>query len=260
MFEMSYMKSGTLVNKKFREFFLPTVLMTMAGQLGVIVDSIIVGNLIDAGAMASVGICMPLNQLVAAVAVLISVGASGLIAIASGARQHDEANRVFSAVTVLAFGLGILATLLCLPFTHELARFLSSAESLVEGGWAYLHILIWRFPFMIVLSSVSVLIRSDGMASLASRAVLMGQVANIGLDLLLIGPMNMGLEGAAIATVVSDIVGAGYMLTRYFVLPERTFRLVNVFRNGMVGRSQAGASCAARDTRASLPVGAGRLS
>ena len=233
MFEISYMKSGALVNQKFREFFLPTVLMTMAGQLGVIVDSIIVGNLIDAGAMASVGICMPLNQLVAAVAVLISVGASGLIAIASGARQHEEANRVFSAVTVLALGLGVLATLLCLPFTRELARFLSKADVLVEGGWAYLHILIWRFPFMIILSSVSVLIRSDGMASLASRAVLMGQFANIGLDLLLIGPMKMGLEGAAIATVVSDIVGAGYMLARYFVLPERTFRLVNVFRSGM---------------------------
>ena len=52
MFDISYTKSGALVNKKFREFFLPTVLMTMAGQLGVIVDSIIVGNLIDAEAMA----------------------------------------------------------------------------------------------------------------------------------------------------------------------------------------------------------------
>ena len=233
MFELSYTKSGDLVNKKFREFFLPTVLMTMAGQLGVILDSIIVGNLIDASAMASVGICMPLNQIVGAVDVLISIGAGGLVAIASGARQHDEADRIFSTVTALAFGLGALTTLLCLPFTHELARFLSSADSLVEGGWAYLHILIWRFPFMIALSSISVLIRSDGMASLASQAVLLGQFTNLGLDLLLIGPMKMGLEGAAIATVMSDVAGAGYMLARYFLSRKRTFHLVGVLRDGV---------------------------
>lgn len=103
MLETGYVKSGKLVNRKFREFFLPTVLSTIAGQLGVIIDNIIVGNLIDARAMASVGVCMPLNQLVAAIMMLISVGSGGLAAIAAGARQHDEANRIFTAVTVLCF-------------------------------------------------------------------------------------------------------------------------------------------------------------
>ncbi|MBR1603462.1 MAG: hypothetical protein IJ667_08480, partial [Synergistaceae bacterium] len=233
MTETAYFKSGVLVNSKFREFFIPTVLSTMAGQLGVIVDSIIVGNFINAGAMASVGVCMPLNQLVAAIMMLISVGSGGLAAIASGARQHDEANRIFSAVTFLCFGIGALITLLCLPFTREIARFLSSADALVEGGWAYLHILIWRFPFMIALGGISVLIRSDGMAGLVSRAVLIGQVVNIGLDLLLIGPLKMGLEGAALATVISDIVGSGYLMIGYFKSSERTFRLVNILSNGL---------------------------
>jgi len=231
MFELGYVKSGTLVNRKFREFFLPTILSAMAGQLGVIIDSIIVGNLIDAGAMASVGVCMPLNQTMAAFTMLISVGAGGLAAIASGARQHDEANRIFSTVMVLALGLGILTFLLCLPFTRELARFLSKADALLEGSWAYLHVVMWRFPFMVVLQAASFLIRSDGMASLASRAILFGQVVNIGLDLLMIGPMKMGLEGAAIATVMSDVVGAGYLLVRYFTSPERTFRFINVLHD-----------------------------
>lgn len=110
MLETGYVKSGKLVNRKFREFFLPTVLSTIAGQLGVIIDNIIVGNLIDARAMASVGVCMPLNQLVAAIMMLISVGSGGLAAIAAGARQHDEANRIFTAVTVLCFGVGALMT------------------------------------------------------------------------------------------------------------------------------------------------------
>ncbi|MBQ4419195.1 MAG: ATP-binding protein [Synergistaceae bacterium] len=231
MFVLGYVKSGTLVNRKFREFFLPTILSTMAGQLGVIIDSIIVGNLIDAGAMASVGVCMPLNQLAGAVMMLISVGAGGLAAIALGARQHDEANRIFSAVFILCFGVGTLITLLCLPFTHELSRFLALADDIVSSVWAYLHILVYRFPFMFALGGISILIRSDGMAKLASYAVLIGQIVNISLDLILIGRFNMALEGAALATVISDIAGAGYLLARYFASQERTFKLVNILNN-----------------------------
>ena len=253
MFETGYVKSGALVNRKFREFFLPTILATMAGQLGVIVDSIIVGNLIDAGAMACVGTCLPLNQIAGAVMTLISVGSGGLIAIASGARRHDEANRIFSTVVVLAFVFGVLATLSCLPFTRDLARFLSKADELVEGGRAYLHILIWRFPFMIALGGLGVLIRSDGMAKLASHAVLLGVFVNIGLDLLLVGPMKMGLEGAALATVVSDAAGAGCLLARYFTSSERTFRLVGVFRNGVT----AFFSLCFEVMRSGLPVATG---
>ena len=86
---------------------------------------------------------------------------------------------------------------------------------------------------MIALGGISVLIRSDGMAGLVSRAVLIGQVVNIGLDLLLIGPLKMGLEGAALATVISDIVGSGYLMIGYFKSSERTFRLVNILSNGL---------------------------
>ena len=88
-------KSSALVTRKFREFFWPTVLATMAMQLGAILDSIIVGNLIGADAMAGVGVCMPLNQILAAVSFLLTVGAGSMIAVAAGARQQDEANRIF---------------------------------------------------------------------------------------------------------------------------------------------------------------------
>ena len=70
----SFVKTGVLVEKKFREFFMPTVLASMAGQLGTIINGIIVGNFIGANAMAAVSACLPLNQITYAVAVLISIG------------------------------------------------------------------------------------------------------------------------------------------------------------------------------------------
>ena len=90
-----FIKSGTLVNKKFREFFIPTVLASMAAQLGTIINGIIVGNLISPHAMAAISACLPLNQITYALAVLISMGSSGLIAIAAGKRDNDGANFIF---------------------------------------------------------------------------------------------------------------------------------------------------------------------
>lgn len=74
-----FTKTGTLINKKFREFFLPTVLAAMAGQLGTVINGIIVGNFIGANAMAAISACLPLNQIFFAVGVLISTGSTAFL-------------------------------------------------------------------------------------------------------------------------------------------------------------------------------------
>ena len=95
---MSFVKTGALVEKKFREFFFPTVLASMAAQLGTIINGIIVGNLISPQAMAAISACLPLSQITYAMAVLISIGSSGLIAIASGKRDKTMMKQtLFSA-------------------------------------------------------------------------------------------------------------------------------------------------------------------
>ena len=188
--------------------------------------------MINSSAMASVRICMPLNQLAAALSLLISIGGGGLAAIASGARQHDEADRIFTAVTVLSLLMGILMTVACLPFTRELADFLATEDSFDTSGWEYLHIMIWRFPFMFAITSISVLIRSDGMPGFASQAVMIGQITNVTLDILFIKYMNMGLPGVALTTVISDIVSSVYMFLYYFISSERTFHFVSVMKYG----------------------------
>ena len=126
----TFEKSGTLVNKKFREFFFPTVLASMASQLGTIINGIIVGNLISARAMAAISACMPLNQITYAFAVLISIGSSGLIAIAAGKRDNEEADRIFSTVIAAGmFSAAVWATVLIFNLS-SLPNVLSSAENL----------------------------------------------------------------------------------------------------------------------------------
>ena len=95
----------------------------MAAQLGTIINGIIVGNFINSHAMAAVSACMPLNQITYALAVLISMGSSGLIAIAAGKRNNDGANYIFSTVVTISVFIGVLWALLLIPNSYALSIF-----------------------------------------------------------------------------------------------------------------------------------------
>ena len=95
-------KSVTLTAKKFREFFLPTVLASLATQLAVVVDGIIVGNFVSAAAMTGISVCMPLTQMSGGIVFLLAGGSAGMIAVAAGSGRKDDANRIYSTVMLLA--------------------------------------------------------------------------------------------------------------------------------------------------------------
>ena len=75
---------------------------------------------------------------------------------------------------------------------------------------------IFRFSFITVFANIGVLVRSDGMAKLTSHSVIITKLTNLILDLIFIGPMKMGLECAALATVLSDVIGIIYLIAGYF--------------------------------------------
>ena len=228
-----YTKSNTLVNKRFRAFFIPALLAAMATQMGVYFDSIIMGQLIDGLAMASASYCQPLSQIASALSVLISTGAVGLIAVAAGNGRRDEANRVFSTAFCLAAGIGLLMTAVLLPAAHSVTRLLTPVPELQDRVYRYLHILLFRFPFCILLMLMADLVCTDGMEKLSSIAISIQQLTNIALDCILIRFLNLGIEGAAMATVFSDIAGLGFILWRYFGSKRRTFRIVSVWTGGI---------------------------
>ena len=228
-----YTKSNTLVNKRFRAFFIPALLAAMATQMGVFFDGIIMGQLIDSAAMASASACQPLTQFTAALTVLISTGSVGLIAVAAGNGKRDEANRAFSLAFYVTIGLGLVITATLLPMARSVVRVLTPVPELWESVHAYLHILLWRFPFCMLLMLMADLVCADGMEKLSTVAVSIQQLANIALDYILIRFLGLGIEGAAMATVFSDIAGLGFMLWRYFGSKQRTFRLAGVLPSGL---------------------------
>ncbi len=227
---MSFIKTGALVEKKFREFFFPTVLASMAAQLGTIINGIIVGNLISPQAMAAISACLPLSQITYAMAVLISIGSSGLIAISAGKRDNNEADFIFSTVIALGiFSAAIWAIFLFLN-NSVLPNFLSSAENLRGMVHEYLIFFIWRLPLYLMCFSWQTLVRTDGMAKIVSRGILIGQITNVTLSFLLVSN-GFGITGAGIALLSSDVIGISYILKKYFSSSERNRKISPVFNN-----------------------------
>ena len=221
--ELTYQKTGALIKQKFKDFFVPTVLSSMAAQLGTIVNGIIVGNLISPHAMAAVSVCVPLNQVNYALAVLISIGASGLIAIAAGKRDNDGADYIFTTVVTVSIFVGMLWTVFLVPNTYAVAMFLSSAEDLRGLVHEYM-------PLYLMFFSWQTLIRTDGFAKIVSRGILLGQVTNVVLSFALVAS-GFGVAGAAIALISGDIIAMSYIAKKYFSSSERSRKFCAVFKD-----------------------------
>ena len=226
----NFVKTGVLTEKKFREFFVPTVLASMAAQLGTIVNGIIVGNFINANAMAAISAYVPLNQITYATAVLIAIGSSALIAVASGARDKAKADYIFSAVVAVSIFFAVILGTIFVTNTYEISKILTSVEDLRILMYEYLLILVWRSPLFLISFTWQTLLRTDGMAKIVSRGILIGQSLNVLLSFLLVSN-GFGIKGAGIALISSDIITISYMLKKYFSANERTRNFCSIFDN-----------------------------
>lgn len=129
--------------------------------------------------MAAVSACLPLNQITYAVAVLISIGSAALIAIASGARDKLKADYIFSTVVTISILSALILSVIFIPNVYEISKILSSVEDLRVLMYEYLLILVWRAPLYLVSFTWQTLLRTDGMAKIVSRGILIGQAVNV---------------------------------------------------------------------------------
>lgn len=218
-----YSRSGKLLYRKYREFFLPTILAALSSSMAIIVDSIIVGNMLGPKEMASVNLCIPVMQFIGTLSILVGMGASALIAAAIGRRDETSANTTFTTSVILILGSGILMTALTIPFYGEIARLLTPDIELQPLVGDFLSVLLTGTVFLMLIPLFSYIMRTDGMAKLASKTLIVANVTNLLLDLLFIGPCDMGIAGSSLATVCGYIVSTGLLLF-YWRSPKRTLR------------------------------------
>lgn len=213
---------------------LPAVASMLFMALYHIADAIMVGRSLGPEALASVNILYPIMALFIGLAVMIGVGGNARVAVLQGAGQPEPSRRVLGLVIALGVGLGLLGSLIvALAYEHILVVLgTSSSPALSALAGEYLITLYPFFTTMILIFILEQTARNDGRPNLATGVMMSMALLNILLDYIFLFPMDMGISGAALATGISQSLGALIFLA-YFL--RKTLKRLPGIRFGLPG-------------------------
>ena len=219
---MELTRNRKLIDRKFTEFFFPTVINTMSSSLSFIVDGIIVSALLGPTAMAAVNASMPVSQVISMLAALIGIGAAGCISVSFGRRMREKADRDFSAAAVMIVVTGILLVVLQAVFFDRICGILLRNEAISPLIRDYYRNIVWGAPIMMLTPAIAHVMRAEGQAKSASMVILVCNILNLVFDVIFIRFFGMGIGGASLATVTANIAGVIAMCAVYICTPKRT--------------------------------------
>lgn len=202
------------ISKLLMEFSIPAIIGMVVNTLYNIVDRMYIGNIKDIGGLAltGVGITMPIMTIIMAFGMLIGIGTSARISLKLGEHKREEAEKHLGNAFTLIIIASVLITIIGLVFMHKiLGLFGASADAEVYAR-EYMQIIFFGTIFNMLSFGLNHSIRSDGSPKIAMLSMLIGAGTNIILDPIFIFVFGMGVRGAAIATVISQIVSTIWIL------------------------------------------------
>ncbi|WP_319559653.1 MATE family efflux transporter [Marispirochaeta sp.] len=193
----------------------PAVAGMLVMSLYNVVDTLFVSLMNDTAAIAATGIVFPMFQLVGAIGLTFGVGAASVISRRLGEEDHEAAERTGSTALYSALILGILFSLFGLIYMRSILTLFGATESILESAVLYGRIIIGGSVFQVLSMCLNNLLRAEGASLHSSTGQILGAVLNIVLDPIFIFLLDMGLAGAAVATVISQGIGCFYLLSYY---------------------------------------------
>ena len=221
--QLSLKRNGRLVNRKFTEFFFPSVLMSASISLSIIIDSAIVGNVLGSNELGAMNLIMPLSLCFTAISGMFGIGSATCISMFKGKMDSENANKslMLSCIAWLVFS--IAGVCLGLFANNAIAGFLSGSSGLENLVAQYLKVYLLGSPFTFIMLIFPHIIRADGKPKLSSNVLIIANAVNLCLDVVFMKFMNMGLAGGALATIVGYILGA-LLYIMYIKSNGRTLR------------------------------------
>ena len=215
MSEVALKRSPATINRKYTEYFLPTVLTAMANNIAMIVDAIIAGNLLGKNALSAINLLSPVSQLYFSLTIMFGLGASSIIAVAKGKNDGRQANRVFTATFITVAALCAVLIGVQLPLADGICSLLTKDSVLHSLLYQYYIPFIFGTPLNLMLLCSVYFIRTDNRPRFASNIIIVANVVNLIMDFVYMGIFKMGIAGSSIATVTGYAVGAVMMLTHF---------------------------------------------
>ncbi|HIU66915.1 MAG TPA: MATE family efflux transporter [Candidatus Caccomorpha excrementavium] len=192
----------------------PSMLAQFVSVLYSIVDRMFIGNLPEIGdtALAGVGVAGPIVTLLSSFASLIGIGGAPLMSIRMGEKQEDKAREIVANSFIMLLVISAVLTVAALLLKRPLLMWFGASGSTFPYADAYMTIYVCGTVFALMSTGMNQFIISQGYAKTGMFSVLIGAAANIILDPLFMFGLDMGVEGAAIATVLSQVLSCAFVL------------------------------------------------
>lgn len=196
----------------------PTVAAQMINMLYNIVDRIYIGHIPASGSMAltGVGVCMPLIMIISAFAALVGNGGAPRASILMGKGDKDKAEKILGNCFTTQLIISVILTLVMYIFNRPLLLAFGASENTIEYAVSYMNIYALGTLFVQLTLGMNTFITAQGFAKIGMFSVLIGAVVNIALDPIFIFALDMGVSGAALATIISQACSCVWVLSFLF--------------------------------------------
>lgn len=200
----------------------PSVVAQIINMLYNIVDRIYIGHMAEGGSLAltGLGVCMPIIMVVSAFAALVSMGGAPRASIAMGRGDNSAAEYILGNCFVLQIIISAILTSVLLIWDRDLLLAFGASPDTIEFAVGYMDIYATGTIFVQLTLGMNAFITAQGFSKTSMYTVLIGAVSNIILDPVFIFGFGMGVQGAALATVISQCISCVWVL--FFLRSEKT--------------------------------------
>ena len=200
------------IGKLLMQYAVPAIIAMTASSLYNMVDSIFIGHGVGTMAISGLALTFPLMNLAAAFGSLVGVGAATLISVKLGQKDYDTAQRVLGNVFVLNILLGVAFTVIVMAFLDPILYFFGGSDETVGYARDYMYIILLGNTITHLYLGLNAVLRSSGHPQKAMYATIATVIINTILDPVFIYGFGWGIRGAAIATIVVQIISLMWQL------------------------------------------------
>ncbi|MBE6022558.1 MAG: MATE family efflux transporter [Cellulosilyticum sp.] len=202
------------INQLLQQFAVPSIIAMLVSALYNIVDQFFIGRSVGALGNAATNVAFPLSISCVAIALLFGIGGASAFNLTMGQGKKDEAIHYVGTSATMLFGCGLVLLMITQLFLDPLLKLFGSPDNVLEYARTYTRITSIGFPFLIIATGGGHLIRADGSPRYTMVCNLIGAVINTILDAVFVFGFNMGMAGAALATIIGQFV-SGAMAIHY---------------------------------------------
>ncbi|WP_028975481.1 MATE family efflux transporter [Spirochaeta cellobiosiphila] len=211
---MEMMASGAIGSALFK-LSTPAIIGMLVMAIYNVVDTFFVSLMRDTAAVAATGIVFPIFQLIGSIGLTLGIGAASVISRRLGEQEHKKAEQTAATAVYTAIGVGLVFAILGAIFIRPLLGLFGASPAIMDVASLYGRIIVGGSIFQVFNMCINNILRSEGASLHSSMGQIIGAVLNIILDPIFIFVLNMGITGAAVATILSQAMASLFLASYY---------------------------------------------